>query len=585
MSGVLQWIRKGARSQILGKSGDGKGCRRRQVKLDSPNRCCLFVHDMRGLWVLQGDIVMEALIAVQVQCTTEFAEALSGLLDFLSSPRAVTSPEELEALENDIRDRGNRVCGLLVGLQIQQSLDSESIKEAQRQLRNAWSYPLRDKGKETVRVLTATGVEVEVQASYFARKGERRGRKRHPGVYLGLLCLGIHERCTPGLASQVSLLAAMLGSLQEATRVLAERGMVLGIKGVRQIAYRFAERARLAQRLQGAGFGQEVAGRRVAVSIDGGRIRLREKKRGPKTAKGRNRYKGAWREPKLFIVYVLDAEGKLERSFLPVIDALIRRPDALFKLLRGYLEQLGLLEADQVLFIADGAPWIWNRIPALVQGVGVETRTGPRADRLLPRRRAPREARRATQQLDAETASRLGSPTPQTPSARTAGAGGGRRTGDLSRSQQFAASYPTRLLREKRSPHVLRPHAGTQVAHRQRLRRERHPTCGQSTPEGALHLLVQSQRRGHSPPSLLLESRQMEPTENPSQFRSSGCLCITRNSGMRPQESFLTTVSAILEPMASDAVAAGEGALQTCRMLASSTMQKSSSKLPSMRQA
>ena len=68
--------------------------------------------------------------------------------------------------------------------------------------------------------------------------------------------------------------------------------------------------AGLAQRLEAVDLGERVAGRRVAVSMDGGRIRLREKKRGPKTSKGRNRYHGAWREPKLLIVYVVDAEGK-----------------------------------------------------------------------------------------------------------------------------------------------------------------------------------------------------------------------------------------------------------------------------------
>jgi hypothetical protein len=52
-----------------------------------------------------------------------------------------------------------------VGLQIQQALDSEAAKKAQRQLRNAWPYPLRDKGKESVRVRTTTGLEVVIQVS------------------------------------------------------------------------------------------------------------------------------------------------------------------------------------------------------------------------------------------------------------------------------------------------------------------------------------------------------------------------------------------------------------------------------------
>jgi len=63
------------------------------------------------------------------------------------------------------------------------------------------------------------------------------------------------------------------------------------------------------------------------MSADGGRTRLRENKRGKKTAKGRRRFRGAWREPKLFIIYVVDAEGKLDRSFVPILDALIQGPE------------------------------------------------------------------------------------------------------------------------------------------------------------------------------------------------------------------------------------------------------------------
>jgi hypothetical protein len=140
-----------------------------------------------------------------------------------------------------------------------------------------------------------------------------------------------------------------------------------------QITYRFSQRARLSQRLKGLGLEENVAGRRVVVSMDGGRIRLKEKKRGQKTAKGRSRYRGAWREPKLFIIYVVDADGKIERSFMPIMEAIIRGPDALFKLLRSYLEQVRITEADQVLFVADGARWIWNRISALVHGLGLKS--------------------------------------------------------------------------------------------------------------------------------------------------------------------------------------------------------------------
>jgi hypothetical protein len=256
---------------------------------------------------------------------------------------------------------------------LQGSLDSEEVRQAQRPLLEAYPHKMQDKGKQEVRVRTGCGSEITVRTSYFTRKAKRRGKKRHPGLYPGLLVLGIHERCTPGLAAEISLLSGMLGSLEEARKVLGERGVDLNIKTVRRIAYRFAERARMAQRIHGVEFGSGVAGRKVAISADGGRTRIREKKRGKKTAKGRHRFRGAWREPKLFIIYVVNAEGNLERSFMPVMDALIRRPDAMFRLLHAYLSQLNLSQADQILFIADGAPWIWTRVPDLVKRLGIQS--------------------------------------------------------------------------------------------------------------------------------------------------------------------------------------------------------------------
>jgi len=114
-----------------------------------------------------------------------------------------------------------------------------------------------------------------------------------------------------------------------------------------------------------------LQGRRVVISTDGGRTRLREKKRGPKTTKGRSRYDGAWREPKLLIIYVVDAQGKQDKSFPPFIDGGFNGPDNLFKLLKGYLQVLDIQKSDKVLFVADGAHWIWNRVPGLIKALGI----------------------------------------------------------------------------------------------------------------------------------------------------------------------------------------------------------------------
>ena len=245
------------------------------------------------------------------------------------------------------------------------------MQAAQEQLVRQWPKPLKNDGKVKVLVRTAQGHTVPVWVTYYRRKGQRRAGKRDAGVYAGLVVLGIYDRCPPALAAEVSLLAAMLGSLQEAQDVLANRGVALDTKTVRLIAYRYAARARLEQQIDQATFEDTVVGRRVVISSDGGRIRLRESKRGLKTTKGRQRYTGAWREPKVLIVYVVDAEGKRDAGFAPVIDATLKGPDAVFALLRTYLQRLAITQADQVLFLADGAPWIWKRVPLLVHTLGL----------------------------------------------------------------------------------------------------------------------------------------------------------------------------------------------------------------------
>ena len=145
-------------------------------------------------------------------------------------------------------------------------------------------------------------------------------------MYPMLLLWGVQDRCTAAIVSEISKLVAMLSSLEEVEQVLSDRGRPLDCKTIRTIAYRFATRARAAQRVGALNWGETVAGRRVVVFTDGGRIRIRTTKRGPKTAKG-HRYRTDWREPKLLIIYVVDEKGQMDREFLAVIDGTSGGPD------------------------------------------------------------------------------------------------------------------------------------------------------------------------------------------------------------------------------------------------------------------
>ncbi|MCP5114705.1 MAG: hypothetical protein GY953_28075, partial [bacterium] len=142
------------------------------------------------------------------------------------------------------------------------------------------------------------------------------------GFYPALLLLGIHHLCTPALASDVAQLSAAMGSLEEAREQLEHQGVKLAVKTISSIAYQFAERARAAQRAGALELGSEVAGRRVVISTDGGRVRIRKDKRGKKTKKGRRRYHTCWREPKLLIIYMVDESGRLDLERLRIAEGL-----------------------------------------------------------------------------------------------------------------------------------------------------------------------------------------------------------------------------------------------------------------------
>lgn len=285
------------------------------------------------------------------------------------------TPEELEALEREICGYTDQLAALLLQQHLQASLDSAEHQEHEAELIRSWPGRLKSEGYETVRIGTRMGVEITVRVRYYRRVCDRRSKKRHKGLYGGLVLLGIHDRCSPGLAATVSGWSALLSSFAEVQQVLQEQGVNLSVNVIRKLAYRFAERARVVQEAgRGIGGKEELLrGRRVVVSMDGGPLRLRENKRGAKTQKGRTRYRGAWREPKLIILYVVDAQGKLEKSFRPLIDGHLQGPEALFRMLQGYLQSLDIGQADSILWVADGAHWIWNRIPTLVEALGIDS--------------------------------------------------------------------------------------------------------------------------------------------------------------------------------------------------------------------
>lgn len=275
----------------------------------------------------------------------------------------------MAAREREFQQLTDRLHGLCTALQTQQALASETIRQQEQACARSSPKKLKNFGFRTVKLRFLGGVELELVARYHARS--RAGAEKGKGVYFGLLLLGIHHHGSPALASEVAQSAAAMNSLEDARTHLAGQGIRLSRKQIGEIAYGFSQRARLRQTAADAGIPGNLRGRRVVVSTDGGRVRIRKNKRGKKTKKGRTRYRTDWREPKLLAIYVVDEQGRIDREFSPVLDGTLKGPDAVFGLIAFYLSQLQIDQATKVLFIADGAKWIWNRVADLWRQLGL----------------------------------------------------------------------------------------------------------------------------------------------------------------------------------------------------------------------
>ena len=119
--------------------------------------------------------------------TQHIQAVLSERHQMQQTPRLVMSPEELEALEREIRQRTDLLGSLLVGHHLQQALDAAALQAEQEQLVKQWPKPLKNDGKVKVRGRTAQGYTVPVWVTYYRRKGKRRAGKRFAGVYAGLV--------------------------------------------------------------------------------------------------------------------------------------------------------------------------------------------------------------------------------------------------------------------------------------------------------------------------------------------------------------------------------------------------------------
>jgi hypothetical protein len=101
---------------------------------------------------------------------------------------------------------------------------------------------------------------------------------------------------------------------------------------------------------------------------------MRENKKSPKQRKKGQRRKFAtpWREPKVLVIFAFDAQGKMKKLSQPLIDGTLLGPDHLADLAAWHLHRLGAAKAEVVVFLSDGASWIWDRLDGIIARAGLD---------------------------------------------------------------------------------------------------------------------------------------------------------------------------------------------------------------------
>lgn len=309
----------------------------------------------------------------------------------LDAWRTVRTPDGFRSMELELAAMARQVGDELVAAVLHDAVADPAFQAAAcAAAARQGGVKYRSGGAREVTVTLLGGGQTRVKVPYL--KQDLRGRVGRPrcsghrrqggtGLYPSLAALGIWFGVTPALAGEVVRQDADSESVRTARQALARRDIDLGHKETLRLFDHVARRT-VEQRQHWfddvmaatAGGGGLLAGKRVVIGTDGGRCRIRVPARGGRRRKETHHrgYQAPWQEPKLLVIYVVDAQGRVDHTFRPVYDGTMGDCVALFRMLLAYLKALGAHEAAEIIVVADGAKWIWDRTAELVEALGID---------------------------------------------------------------------------------------------------------------------------------------------------------------------------------------------------------------------
>jgi hypothetical protein len=354
--------------------------------------------------VLMGEIRVDGQDGSGVSGPEEMAGRFHAEL-FMRLPgwkqQLAEAPDQLSDLEREVHAAFAGGADLLVAGLLAEVMKQPSFDEACEQTRRHYRYPLCRGRKRPLQVRLLGGLLLWVTSLYCAPAKRRFRKPDQPvaGLHVELAQFGFGKGCSPALESRVSRKAALCPSFELAQQELEREGVRMDVKTVRRITYQcgsglLALRTHelMQWRSKALAAGVELRGKRVTVQIDGGRTKIRgalraaparaektddaglpvENRPGRSKRRARKTYAAEWREPKLVTIFVHEDTGRMLKGSRATIEGTFQGPDAMAELVAMHLHRLGAAGATSVTFVADGASWIWDRIPTIVRKAGLE---------------------------------------------------------------------------------------------------------------------------------------------------------------------------------------------------------------------
>lgn len=273
----------------------------------------------------------------------------------------------LLSLENKLSEVTQELYNKLASQIIRNVASSKKLKKIAYYL--SQKRGLKKLRATDVKLQLKTGKTIKIPSYYgqSARKKKQKSKKgpNGKGQHMLLEYWGCIDKASPSYYSYTTMLSVICPSFEVALRVLEEQKINCEYKRIRRLSYKVGEKCFNQRTVISHSRIESLANKRVIVSVDGGKTRTRTTKEKPR------KFNTPWREVKLFIIQTLDEKGRCSKIHLPVYDGLIDKPDKVFDLLFRYLKQLEIHKSKEILFISDGANWIWKRVESMFEELNV----------------------------------------------------------------------------------------------------------------------------------------------------------------------------------------------------------------------